>query len=79
MCPVLVFGSVGGVAKGFGAAGVFAHIRLFSGVRPEMSLQVFESTVSFAAALESAFVRLLARVATHVDDEHVLRLRNDMK
>ena len=74
MRSVLVFGSIGGVTEGLCAPGMFAHVRFFSRVRPQMSFEVLEPTVSFAAAFERAFVRLLAGVAPHVHHQHILRL-----
>ena len=52
VCPVLVFGTVGGIAEGLGAARELAGVGLFAGVRSQMCLQVFKSRISFAAVLE---------------------------
>ena len=41
--PVLVLGSVAGVAEGLAAAFVLAHVRLLTRVRPQVRLQVFEA------------------------------------
>ena len=52
MSPVLVFGSVGSVAEGFGAAWEFAHVGLLACVGPQMGLQVLQATVGFPTSLE---------------------------
>ena len=52
MSPVLVFGSVGSVAEGLGAAWEFAHVGLLARVGPQVGLQVLQATVGFPASLE---------------------------
>ena len=52
MSPVLMFGSVGSVAEGLGAAGELAHVGLLPGVRPQVGLQVLQATVGFPTSLE---------------------------
>jgi len=52
MCSVLMFGSVRGIAEGFGAAGELAGVGFFSGVRSQVGLQVLEARVSLVAILE---------------------------
>lgn len=41
--PILVLGTVTGVAEGLAAAFLLTHIRLLTGVRPKVCLQVFEA------------------------------------
>lgn len=41
--PILVLGTVTGVAEGLAAAFLLTHIRLLSRVRPKVRLQVFEA------------------------------------
>jgi len=52
MCSVLMLGPVGGVAEGFGATGELASVRLFSGVRSQVGLQVFETGICLVAIFE---------------------------
>ena len=52
MSPVLVFGSVGSVAEGLGAAGELAHVGLLPGVTPQVGLQVLQPTVRLPASLK---------------------------
>ena len=69
-----MFGSIGSVAKGLSASRMFAHVRFFSSMRPQMSFEVLESAVSLAAPFERAFMGFFAGVTSHVNDQHVLRL-----
>lgn len=59
MSPVLMFGSVGSVAEGLGAAWELAHVGLLPGVRPQVGLQVLQATVGFPTSLELKSLRLL--------------------
>ena len=52
MSPVLMFGSVGSVAEGLGAAREFAHVGLLPRVGPQVGLQVLQATVGFPTSLE---------------------------
>lgn len=44
--------SVAGITESFAAAWIFAGIRFLAGMRPEMSLEIFQSRVSFEATLK---------------------------
>ena len=59
MSPVLMFGAVGSVAEGLGAAGEFAHVGLLPGVGPQVGLQVLQAAVGFPTTLELKWFRLL--------------------
>ena len=52
MSSVLMFGSVGSVAEGLGAARELAHVGLLSGVGPQVSLQVLQPAVGLPASFE---------------------------
>ena len=52
MCPVLMLGSVRGIAEGFSTARELAGVGFFSSVRSQMGLQVLESRVSLVATLK---------------------------
>ena len=52
MRPVLMFGSVGCVAEGFAASGELAHIRLFTRVRPQVSLEVLQTRIGFGTSFK---------------------------
>lgn len=41
--PILVLGSVTGIAEGFTAALVLTHVRLLTRVRPQVCLQIFKA------------------------------------
>ena len=57
MSPVLVLGSVGGVAEGLGAPWEFAHVGLLSSVGPQVGLEVLQATVGFPTSLELKWLR----------------------
>jgi len=52
MSAVLVLGAVRRVAEGLAAAGILAHVRLFSRVRAQVSLEILQPRVRLAAALK---------------------------
>lgn len=52
MGPVLVLRPIRGVAESLGAARVLAHVRFFTCVRPEMSLEILQPRVRFVTALK---------------------------
>ena len=52
MGPVLVLGSVRGVAEGLGAPRELAHVGLLPRVRPQVGLEVLQSAVGFPTSLE---------------------------
>ncbi len=52
MCSVLMFGAIRGIAESFWAAGKFASVGFFSGVRSQMSLEVLQPRICFGARLE---------------------------
>ena len=62
MSPILVLGSVGGVAEGLGAARELAHVGLLSSVGPQVGLQVLQPAVRLPAALELKERRRLVRL-----------------
>ena len=47
-----MFGAVGSVAERFAAAGELAHVRLFTCVGPQVSLQVLQARISLGASLK---------------------------
>lgn len=52
MGPVLVLRAVGRIGEGLVAALVLAHVRLLSGMRPQVSLQVLQPGIGFKATLK---------------------------
>ncbi len=52
MGPVHVLGAVRRVAERFQTAGKFASVRLLSGMRTDVGLQVLQATVALVATLE---------------------------
>ena len=52
MGPILVLGSVAGVAEGFAAALMLAHVWLLTRVRPQVRLQVLQARVRLPAPLK---------------------------
>ena len=52
MCSVLMFCSVRGVTEGLGAAWELAHVGLLPRVRPQVGLQVLQTTVRLPTALK---------------------------
>ena len=62
MSSVLVLRSVAGVAEGFRASWELTHVRLLSGVRSQVGLQVLQTTVRLPAALELKERRRLVRL-----------------
>ena len=52
MGSVLVLRPIAGVAEGFRASWELTHVRLLSGVRSQVGLQVLQTTVRLPAALE---------------------------
>jgi len=52
MSAVLVLGAVRRIAEGLAAAGILAHVRLFSRVRAQVSLEILQPRVRLAAALK---------------------------
>lgn len=49
---VLMFRSVAGITESFAATWIFTGIWFLTGMRPEMSLEIFQSRVSFETALK---------------------------
>jgi hypothetical protein len=47
-----MFGSVGRVAERFAAAGELAHVRLFTRVRPQVSLEVLQTRIGFGTSFK---------------------------
>ena len=62
MGPVLMLRSVARVAEGFRASRELTHVRLLSGVRSQVGLQVLQTTVRLPAALELKERRRLVRL-----------------
>ena len=62
MCSVLMLRSVARVAEGFRASRELTHVRLLSGVRSQVGLQVLQTTVRLPAALELKERRRLVRL-----------------
>lgn len=44
--------SIAGITESFTATWIFAGVRFLTGMRPEMSLEIFQSRVSFEATLK---------------------------
>lgn len=49
---VLMLRSVAGITKSFATSWILAGVRFLAGMRPEMSLEIFQSRVSFEATLK---------------------------
>lgn len=49
---VLMFRAIAGIAERLAATGILAGVRLFSGVRSQVRLQVLQSRVGFEAAFK---------------------------
>ena len=62
MGSVLVLRPIAGVAEGFRASWELTHVRLLSGVRSQVGLQVLQTTVRLPAALELKERRRLVRL-----------------
>lgn len=75
MRSVLMFRSVASVTESFAAPWILAGIWFLTGVRSEMSFEVFQSRVSFEATLKGTLVRFFSRVSSHMYDQHILSLK----
>ena len=62
MGSVLVLRPIARVAEGFRASWELTHVRLLSGVRSQVGLQVLQTTVRLPAALELKERRRLVRL-----------------